>query len=439
MKLTLDPLAGRPAYQQIEAQVIAQIEAGTLGPGDRLPPERELAASLGVSRMTIRQAFDALARGGLVERGVGRGTFVAAPRVELDRSSRVAGFSEQMERAGLEPGATVLGAEVTRAPAPVARALGLETGARVARVRRVRSGGGMPLTLEDSWLPDALFPGVTDLDLGASLYAIMGARYGHAPVRAVERLEPVAARAQDAEALGVRARTPLMRVERVAYDAEGNAVEYAEDRHRGDRARFVVEVARVDDLAGILAELEPGLGPLAGEPEVLSGGITNHNLKARLGERDYVLRICGKDTEVLSIDRETEVAATRAAHAAGVAPEVVRWLPEHGCLVTAFIPGRPMLPQELRDPQALAQVAAALRAIHAGPPLDRRFPTFTLADEYAATVRERGGEPPADELALARDLSARIGAALRGHELVPRDNDLLGEQTSFSVGTAGSG
>lgn len=181
----------------------------------------------------------------------------------------------------------------------------------------------------------------------------------------------------------------------------------------------------MDDLAAILAELEPALGPLAGEPVVLSGGITNRNLKVRLGAGEYVLRICGKDTEVLSIDRETEVAATRAAHAAGVAPEVVRWMPEHGCLVTAFIPGRPVSADELRDPGTLAQVAAALRAIHAGPPLAREFPTFTLADEYAATVRERGGEPPAEELALARELSARIGAALSAHDLVPCHNDLL--------------
>ena len=181
----------------------------------------------------------------------------------------------------------------------------------------------------------------------------------------------------------------------------------------------------MDDLDVILARLEPDLGPLTGEPVVLSGGITNRNLKTRLGDRDYVLRICGRDTEVLSIDRETEVAATRAAHDTGVAPEVVRWLPDLGCLVTAFIPGRPMLAEELRDPQALAQVAQALRAIHAGAPLERRFPTFTLADEYAATVRERGGEPPADDLALARDLSARIGAALAHHPLVPCHNDLL--------------
>jgi GntR family transcriptional regulator len=243
MDFTLDTQAGRPAYQQIESQVTDAIARGTLGPGDRLPPERDLALTLGVSRMTVRQAFDALARKGLVERGVGRGTFVTAPRVELDRTERVAGFSEQMARAGLEAGAVLVSAEVVRAPSSIARSLELEPGALVARIRRVRSGAGLPLTLEDSWLPDALFPGIIEQDLGGSLYALMGGEtYGHAPVRAIERLEPVAARAADAQALGVRTRSPLMLVERVAYDARGAPVEFAQDRHRGDRARFVVEV-----------------------------------------------------------------------------------------------------------------------------------------------------------------------------------------------------
>ncbi|HVP02706.1 MAG TPA: phosphonate metabolism transcriptional regulator PhnF [Solirubrobacteraceae bacterium] len=243
MQLTLDATAGIPAYHQIERQLGALIESGRLGPGDRLPPERDLAAELGVSRMTVRQAFDALARRGMVERGVGRGTFVAAPKVDLDHTIRVAGFTEQMRAAGLEAGAQVIRAEVAPAPRNVAQALELEPGAPVARVERVRSGAGVALTLEDSWLPDALFPGIVELDLSGSLYELMRTRYGREPVRAVERLEPVAARAADARALRVRPRSPLMHVERVAYDAGGTPVEFASDRHRGDRARFVVEVA----------------------------------------------------------------------------------------------------------------------------------------------------------------------------------------------------
>jgi len=184
----------------------------------------------------------------------------------------------------------------------------------------------------------------------------------------------------------------------------------------------------VDDLRVILDRLEPELGRLEGEPEVLSGGITNRNLRVTLGGDDYVLRLCGKDTEVLSIDRETEVAATRAANAAGVAPEVVRWLPDLHVLVTAFVPGRPMEAAELRDPATLAVVTGALRRIHDGPALPTAFPTFTLAREYGDVALARGGAVSPDDHALALELSERIGAALKdrpGHEPVPCHNDLL--------------
>ena len=184
----------------------------------------------------------------------------------------------------------------------------------------------------------------------------------------------------------------------------------------------------MDDLRVILDRLEPELGRLEGEPEVLSGGITNRNLRVTLGGDDYVLRLCGKDTEVLSIDRETEVAATRAANAAGVAPEVVRWLPDLHVLVTAFVPGRPMEAAELRDPATLAVVTGALRRIHDGPALPTAFPTFTLAREYGDVALARGGAVSPDDHALALELSERIGAALKdrpGHEPVPCHNDLL--------------
>jgi GntR family transcriptional regulator len=62
-------------------------------------------------------------------------------------------------------------------------------------------------------------------------------------VRAVERLEPVVARAHEAKALQIEVGAPLMLVERTAYDAAGVPVEYARDRHRGDKARWIVKVS----------------------------------------------------------------------------------------------------------------------------------------------------------------------------------------------------
>lgn len=82
------------------------------------------------------------------------------------------------------------------------------------------------------------------------------------------------------------------------------------------------------------------LGPPESEAELLGGGITNHNLRVRYGGRDLVVRMAGKDTALLGIDRDCERKATAAAAAAGIGPEVVAFLRDPECLVTAFIPGR---------------------------------------------------------------------------------------------------
>jgi GntR family transcriptional regulator len=237
----------KPAWIRIEEQLAERIRCGRLLPGEQIAPERELAEQLGVSRMTVRQALASLAARGLVDRGVGRGTFVR--RIEHDLT-RVAGFTEQAERSGLAAGAALLGARERPAPAHVARALDLRPGAAVLRIERIRSAGGRPAALEDSWLPAAQFPGLLGLDLSGSLYALMRTRYDRAPAGATERLEPVAAGAREAEALRVPAGAPLMFVERVAYAADGTPVEFAHDRHRGDGARFVVRVVPTTVLTG---------------------------------------------------------------------------------------------------------------------------------------------------------------------------------------------
>jgi GntR family transcriptional regulator len=82
------PPADEPAWAQIEAQLAERIESGGLQAGERLPPERELARSLGVSRMTVRQALGALAERGLVDRGGGAGDVRARSVVAASRARR---------------------------------------------------------------------------------------------------------------------------------------------------------------------------------------------------------------------------------------------------------------------------------------------------------------------------------------------------------------
>ena len=124
-----------PLHAQIGEVIEQAIGSGDLQPGDRLPPERELAAWFGVNRLTLRQALSDLERGRLIRRSVGRrgGTFVAEPTVERDLSN-FAGFSEQARRLGLTASAVLLHAEQLPASDEVARGLELEAGAPVFEV-----------------------------------------------------------------------------------------------------------------------------------------------------------------------------------------------------------------------------------------------------------------------------------------------------------------
>ncbi len=182
----------------------------------------------------------------------------------------------------------------------------------------------------------------------------------------------------------------------------------------------------MSSLADILGPISARLGELEGEPVAL-GGTANRNYRVRFAGSDVVVRLPGEDAELLEIDRPAERAAAELAARAGLGPTVVAMLDEPPCLVTEFVVGEPMRPEDLREPGALAEAAAALRALHA---CDERLPvefsSFRIVETYAARMAGRGAEVPSSyEWATAA--AHRIEAILEGpeHEPVPCHNDLL--------------
>lgn len=176
-----------------------------------------------------------------------------------------------------------------------------------------------------------------------------------------------------------------------------------------------------------MERLEAQLGPAEGEPTVLGGGITNHNFRARFGGREVVVRLPGNDTELLGSDRPGEREANSLAAGVGVAPEVLAHLEDPVVLVTAFVEGPTMESPELREPETLAEVAAALRKIHGcKAQIEARFDAFRLVEAYAAATRERGGGvPPAYEVAHAAAARIERVPALDGGAPVLCHDDLL--------------
>lgn len=243
MELSIDYFTAIPLYLQIAGGLLGQIEAGELAPGDRLPPERELSEQLGVNRMTLRQAFRVLETQGLLERRRGDGTYIASPKIEREINQLVA-FSQGMKQRGYFPGAKVVLFEQQLAGASLAKPLQLAISAPVYYVHRLRLINNQPAMLEKFVLPVHRFPGLESRDLeNRSLYEIMETDYKVTVSRAQQSLEAVSATEYEAEWLGLTPDAPLMLERRLGFDQAGQPVEYAKDLYRGDRFRFVTEVA----------------------------------------------------------------------------------------------------------------------------------------------------------------------------------------------------
>ncbi len=177
----------------------------------------------------------------------------------------------------------------------------------------------------------------------------------------------------------------------------------------------------MSQLADAVARVWPGEETRV---EVLGGGITNHNLKVAVGDEVFVLRVAGKDTNLLGIDRTVELEATKAAAALGVGPEVVEFVEPEGWLVTRFVEGTTPLVEDMRDPAMLTRVAAALRAYHESPPIPGSFDSFRVVEIYRETALARGGSVPS-AYEWAHELASRIERIRAGTAPAPCHNDLL--------------
>jgi thiamine kinase-like enzyme len=162
--------------------------------------------------------------------------------------------------------------------------------------------------------------------------------------------------------------------------------------------------------------------------EPLTGGLTNTNYKVTSAAGCFVVRVFGKDTSLLAIDRENEVHNTIAAAETGVGPPFVASVPEHDALVLGYLEGEVMDAEKLRRGDRLVSIADACRRLHAGRRFLRDFDMFEIQPRYLAIVRERGFRLP-DRYEDLEPQIRELEHALRRlpEETVPCNNDLLAE------------
>ena len=154
----------------------------------------------------------------------------------------------------------------------------------------------------------------------------------------------------------------------------------------------------------------------------LEGGITNRNFRVNFGGTDYVVRLPGKDTNLLGIDREAERLATKKAAELGLGPKVAAMLDDPPCLVTCFVESREVTAEELREPQRLAEVGRGLRRFHdSGLELPTDFHVLDIVRDYAEVAREpRAARRRSFERALRLRAQDREGGARPPRARSPR-------------------
>jgi thiamine kinase-like enzyme len=190
----------------------------------------------------------------------------------------------------------------------------------------------------------------------------------------------------------------------------------------------VHEEVSLPELTEAIARLSALLGPREGSVLRLEGGITNRNFRVNFSGTDYVVRLPGKDTDLLGIDREAERLATKGAADLGLGPKVAAMLDQPPCLVTCFVESREVTAEELREPARIEEVARGLRAFHrSGLELPSRFQVPEIVHHYEEVTRGRGGDIP-ELFGDANDCARKVAKAVRrnsDHQPLPCHDDLL--------------
>lgn len=231
-------------HVQVRSQLVRAVER--MPAGAALAPERDLAASLGVARMTLRKALDSLVAEGLVVRRQGQGTFVAPTGVPQRLAAR--SFTEDMRSRGMRPGSVTLEAGVRLAGVVTAACLDVAPNTRVLHARRLRLADEEPMAIEDLYVPRDLVPGLEGPDLeGTSFYDLLVQRYGHRICGGTQTAEPILATPADATVLGISPGAPCFLFERTSQISSGEVIEFVRSVYRGDRYRIVVDLLPPSD------------------------------------------------------------------------------------------------------------------------------------------------------------------------------------------------
>lgn len=235
-----------PIYLQISDFILALLKDTPVPDGAMLPPERILCENIGISKMTLRQAYSVLIQKGCVEARRGVGTFVLAPRMEKKISGMMS-FSEEVRARGGRPSARLLSFKLSKPSEGALQFLRLAPGEQVYEMKRLRFSNKLPLAIEAVELPHRLFPGLDAFNWEhASLYSVIEQHYGFRLSRCSSEIMAVPADREQARLLNLRLASPLLAINRKSHFNDDTPAEFSITYYPGNR--YVATFAAVRDV-----------------------------------------------------------------------------------------------------------------------------------------------------------------------------------------------
>ncbi len=222
-----------PVHLQISEMLIREIGAGRLADGARLPPEREMAASLGIAVGTLRRALADLTEKGLLERIQGSGNYV---RARSDFLGVYAFFRlERIDGGGL-PTAEILSVDRLTKPADLPE---FGSARQAHRIRRLRRLDGQPAAVEEIWLDGSRAERLERETLSESLYLHYRLALGFSIERAEDRIAVAPSPDWAPAEFAPLPKTVVGFIERIAWAGDGETVEYSRTWFDPGAARYV--------------------------------------------------------------------------------------------------------------------------------------------------------------------------------------------------------
>lgn len=227
-------------YQQLREILIDSIESGKWQPDTKIPSENELAATYGMSRMSVRNVITDMVKEGYLYRVQGKGTYVSEKIIAI--SPYYVGIREQLEGMGYEVETEIKNVSVEPCGPGIAGKLRLKEGTPICRITRVRKVKGSPISIHISYINTFYSANLTkELLEKEQLCVLLNENYGLTRKRVEETLESVAASEEEAEYLGVEKGYPLLLLKDTLYSEEEIPYEYTKVIFRGDRMKIKLE------------------------------------------------------------------------------------------------------------------------------------------------------------------------------------------------------